>query len=321
MSLVAELSFPNEALLSVSVAGRYAYAGGTRHFYVIDVTTPATPTVVGTYSPPYPVCGLAVRDGYAFITTCRDETNDGGLSALDVSVPQNPRPVGHYETPGFATAVALCGDYAYVADGGTAQIINISPPTNLRYTGAFSLSGFTKGVAVAGGLVYVSDESYGLHVVDVTTPAAPREVGHAQLTGINPYRVAYTNTHAFVVGSYFPAGGLQVVNVSDPASPRLEGQVAIPGDMRGVSLQGDFVYVTYGPTYQDSTSGVRVFNVQDPAHPTEAGFYSTAMFTWDAAAAGPYVFAATGDFYFGGGTFTILKFTGRFVKYLPLIRR
>ena len=52
-----------------------------------------------------------------------------GLQVIDMSNPANPRWVGSYDTPGEARAIAVAGNYAYVADGPwDLQILRVHLP-------------------------------------------------------------------------------------------------------------------------------------------------------------------------------------------------
>jgi hypothetical protein len=73
---------------------------------------------------------------------------------------------------GPARAVAVQGDYAYVAaDTGGLIIIDIRDPANPQRVGGFDTSGWAYGVAVAGNYAYVADYDAGLEVIDLVNAA------------------------------------------------------------------------------------------------------------------------------------------------------
>ncbi|MDO9027212.1 MAG: hypothetical protein Q7U87_04955, partial [bacterium] len=74
----------------------------------------------------------------------------------------NVRTVGVYDTPGFAWAVAVSGNYAYVADGDSGlRIINISNPASPTETSCYDTPGCAYAVAVSGNYAYVADGDSG----------------------------------------------------------------------------------------------------------------------------------------------------------------
>ncbi|MDI6756244.1 MAG: hypothetical protein QME78_17875 [Thermodesulfobacteriota bacterium] len=82
------------------------------------------------------------------------------------------RTVGYYDTPGYAYGVAVSGNYAYVADGGSGlRIINISDPATPTEAGFYDTPGYAMGVAVSGDYAYVADGDAGLRIYQGYGPA------------------------------------------------------------------------------------------------------------------------------------------------------
>ena len=61
---------------------------------------------------------------------------------------------------------------------------------------------------------------------------------------------------------------------------------------------------------------LRIIDVSDPAHPTEAGFYDTPGYAEGVAVSGNYVYVANED-----GGLVILRFSPYHHIYLPLVLR
>lgn len=85
-----------------------------------------------------PVLAVAVRGTHAYLASGAV----GGLQIVDISNPANPLPIGGINTADAARAVALAGDYAFVADRG--------PPRRF-WRSAFEL-GFTARQNLSGQL-------------------------------------------------------------------------------------------------------------------------------------------------------------------------
>ncbi|MBF0245035.1 MAG: hypothetical protein HQL31_07155, partial [Planctomycetes bacterium] len=134
----------------------------------IDISTPTTPDLKGTYSVPY-VQGVAISGQYAYIVG-----DQFGLQIIDISDPTQPSMVGAYETAGDdAFSVTINGNYAYVGDGGDGlQIIDITDPAHPTLAGSYDTSGFSYGVAINGNYAYVADDTAGLQVIDISAPDA-----------------------------------------------------------------------------------------------------------------------------------------------------
>jgi len=277
---------------AVAVQGDYAYFGEGPRLVILDISNPASPTVVGkTPLLPDIVQGMAVAGGYAYVA----DGWDGGLRVVDVSNPANPTEVGFYNTPGYADGVAVAGDYTYVADGdGGLRVVDISDPFSPTEVGFYDTPEWISSVAVAGDYAYVADYLAGLRMVDVSDPASPTEVGFYDMPGY-ARGVAIAGDYAYVADEW---SGLRVVDVSDPASPTEVGFYDMLGWAYGVAVTGDYAYVA------DRDGGLRVVDVSDPASPTEVGSCDTPGYARDVAVAGNYAYVADGD-----GGLIILRFT------------
>ena len=196
----------------IAVSGNYAYVAAQgcvsgnpcpnptagNSFAVIDVSSPANPTVVATLH------NSSLPAPYA------------GSNALD-----------------HATSVALSGQYAYVtaAYSNRLTVIDISNP--LSPTIVASLQDGTKlnfdvDVTTQGHYAYVADQSTeGLAVVDISNPANPQIVGTDPSAWLNgAYRVRVSGNMAYVAADYAEAAS--VVDISNPAAPRLAAGVYDP---------------------------------------------------------------------------------------------
>lgn len=115
-------------------------------------------------------------------------------------------------------------------------------------------------ILVQGKLAYLPSHD-GLHILDVTDPLAPRQLGH-WVTEANTYDVVVDRGHAFLTGSEH----LHVLDVADPTQPRLLAQLPTPGG--AVDLDLDAATGTLLAAY-GAGEGLRRFDVSDPAAPVE----------------------------------------------------
>jgi hypothetical protein len=179
---------------------------------------------------------VAVADGRAYVGL------GARLVVFDLADPARPTLVG--QGPILAnpvTSVALAGRYAYVTEGPASQVG--APP------------GLTAGTT--GG---------GLHVLDVSAPATPFEVGFLAIA--RPLQVAVVGTRAYVAAE---RDGLRVVDVDDPARPRELGSY---GGGSGISYYGVAATDRYAYLTETQTS-LRVVDVSDPTRPTAVGALPT----------------------------------------------
>ncbi len=319
----------------VAVQGNYAYVAGSYNdgttdwdgMAVIDVSAPASPDHIGTYEmydqPAYPY-DVAVVNDTAYLV----DYNLSYLYVVSVVTPQNPSELGHYRTPGWAQAVAVSGNYAYVADKTRGvRVIDVSDPYTPAEAGSYQTLGEPQGVTVYRNYAYVADGTSGLRIVDVLTPEHPTveggyETGNARnvaLAGgyvyvvndpctdkclqiVNasspdaPFEVGWYNTgwsnDVAVSGDYaYVAGvnGLSIVDVSNPAAPGPAGNYD-PGTCYSVALAGSYAYVT-------SSSGLRIVSLSNPSSPSEVASWNSPAAAMDVTLGGSLAYVAAGGLY------------------------
>lgn len=165
---------------AVAVQGHYAYLNVGPRLVILDIAGSAHPAVAGQ-SPPLPGFeSLAVAGDHAYVAA-----GEGGLRVIDISDPAAPTEVGFYATPGSAWSIAAAENTAYVAAGDGLHILDISNPIAPTSIGFYGTPDAALDVAVVGSIAYIAEtfseddnplERGGLRIVDVSDPAAPKEI-------------------------------------------------------------------------------------------------------------------------------------------------
>jgi len=171
---------------------------------VYDVSDPANPTQLGTYTDPDVVTSfrdVEVIGDVAFVTN-----TDGGLVSLDVTDPTDIRLLDQSTDMTFAISIAVIGDVAFITEyiGGLGAY-DISDPSNItqldsvqELPGGVALAQ-TVGLAVKGHYVYVSDtgEPGPVAVFDASDPTDLEfEDGFATGGSPRPVRIALAGGRA-----------------------------------------------------------------------------------------------------------------------------
>src|SRR5262245_15201227 len=114
--------------------------------------------------------------------------------------------------------IAVVGGLAYVAVDTGLVILDLSDPTAPVEVGrvATGAAAVTQGVEVVGGYAYLASREAGVHVVDVTHPAAPRVIAVKRFP-TPVWDVAAKGTFLYAVTF---GGEMYVLDVTLPASPR-----------------------------------------------------------------------------------------------------
>ncbi|HNT56575.1 MAG TPA: hypothetical protein PKL99_01740 [Syntrophales bacterium] len=178
---------------------------------------------------------------------------------------------GFFNTPGTSEAVAVSGNYAYVADGYLGlRIIDVSDPAAPSETGFYNTPGYSYDVAVSGNYAYVADGSKGLRIIDVTNRASPTERGYYVTPGSTSARgVVLSGSRAYVA---FSNGGLQIINVGSPGSPYLEGSLETTelNSAYDVALSSLYAFVA------NQSKGLNMINISNPSSPIQIGNFNTS---------------------------------------------
>jgi hypothetical protein len=263
---------------------------------------------------------VAVAGTHAYVAD-----GDAGLQVIDVSNSANPVRVDGYDTSGDASAVAVAGKYAYVAEWvaeGLAvfEVIDVSNPANpVRVGGVDAIwnpadpmhvGNEATDLAVVGNYAYVTFAflSYGgfhpgLLVIDISNPANPVPVGRYDASGgqiccWQAWRVAVAGNYAYVVGSRYGETSLitdlQVIDVSDPANPVRVGGIDTGGSVTGVAVAGSHAYLGESRWEGDELiSGLQVIDVSNPANPVRVDGFDTGGSVTGVAVAGNHAYVAS----------------------------
>ena len=243
-------------------------------------------------------------------------------ASTDSSSISDRRLVGHLGT-GPSGEVAVDSQIAYIKSGTNLVVVGVSDPTNPVRVGRASMLGPIADIVVEEERAYVvtnhvgiggapyETEVYGLEVVDVSDPTAPKTTDAFKTSGVAS-EVALTQDFAFVADG---GDGLRVIDISDPNRLRevsffsssssalavavSEGRAYLAGGPEGlwvigagrpfvyleelgrytpeahvidVTVTGDYAFtVVRNRAAGDRTSDVRVVDVSDPKSPREVG--------------------------------------------------
>ena len=235
-----------------TVTNTLAYVSDGEHgLYVVDVTNPVSPTVIGGYDTYGFTENTVVSGTIAYVAD-----RGAGLCTLDVSNPTNINPLDCYDTVYYAMDVAVDGNIAYVAVSDYLKIINVSNPGALWQMGYLPIPGHgMSGIVKIGDHVTMSDWQGWFTIVNVANPYAPVQKGSILL---NPYGqiwdVGAYDEYAYTVDPY----SVQVVSIADPFNPTVVGFYK-PNDVYHYALRGiDAGYYTFVNNGAEFTGGLEI---------------------------------------------------------------
>jgi hypothetical protein len=247
--------------ISTAVAGSHTYvADGPSSLQVIRSAEPIAPLLLGSYATSDDALCVKKAGRHAYVVT------PGGLLVLEMSDPSSPVLTGSLSTQvGGTSDIEIAGRYAYVPSGPVSGLLafDISDPANPSLPSSI-VTGDAAGVAIAGDYAYVADGSSGFKVIDISDPLVMTEAGAVSMPGF-AIEVALSGDHAFVASDGY---GLVVVDIRDPSLPQQIGGHADGVGANDIVVAGDHAFVT-------TSTGLREFDISDPANPSPVGSFDT----------------------------------------------
>ncbi|MBN1887776.1 MAG: carboxypeptidase regulatory-like domain-containing protein [Thermoflexales bacterium] len=308
----------------VVVFGTYAYTANLYDgLHIIDVSSPLSPTEIGSYYTSGYVENVILSGTYAYVT------DGSALHIVDVSDPARPTETGFYVVEDYVwiNDIAVSGSYAYIADNYGLQILDVSNPTTPTQVSEIRPvdASFYQGGGLLGDYAYVvaisSSYQKTLRIFDISNPFSPTEVVSYPVPGLLEHTAgsrAYFSSDDFrlciwdisnplspiEISSYpmhyYPEGvavsgthvyvsecmsGLRILDVSDPTQPIAVGYYAMLAP-RSIAASGTRAYIAAEWT------GLHIFDVADPAKPAEIGFHALPEGTFSVAVSGTYAYAS-----------------------------
>jgi hypothetical protein len=316
--------------LTVRLSGNHAYvADASSGLAIIDVEVPTDISVAGTCKPPNLAQSAVADTKYAFVADYSDD-----LRIVNIEDPANPETTWTIDLPGDANGVEYDGTYVYTASRNNGlYIIDPVNPADFELKGSAPTSHWAQKVAVYGDYVCVADGIDGITVMDVSNPGTPGIFGTND-TGGTSLDIFVSGSYAYLLlassgllifdlsdpsspellGSYGATdsrsvyvrgnlafvtinnNGLEIIDVGNPANPQSIAICDMDGRARGVTVKGDYAYVTGADSSNNSV--IRVVDISNPASPIVRGTASTGSASGNAGAVcirDNYAYFADGD--------------------------
>ncbi|MBN1996194.1 hypothetical protein JW935_01495 [candidate division KSB1 bacterium] len=161
-------------------------------------------------------------------------------------------------------AITFRENFAYIGTGGCFQVFDVSDPDAPQPVGQVILSARIMSMALSGQYVFVATEISGIHLVDVSDPASPVDMGIKIDDFVHKIAI---DGNCLVKSSGMDYS--HIYDISDPLSPVETGQYKTPGYAYGLSVRDNLAFIA------DGEQGLRILDVSDPVNPVETAFIDT----------------------------------------------
>jgi len=287
----------------LEIQGGYAYAAcGDSGLVVIDLATPAEPSVVRTVSTPYVVRGFEVSGSFAYVVD-GFQFDAGSLSVIDIGTPETAYVQGSLELSVVPRAVGVVDNLVYIAGFDTSDHhvyrlirVDASTPESPVVDGSWSLPDWPTGMAIVDGQAYVSYLGHNVHLIDLSNPTQQTPIGI--LSWINLSSVEVVGD--LLYGSKGAGWGFFIFNVSDLENPTFVGVSDELMDATDIAVAGSYAYIS------DSDEGMRVYDVSDPTLPVLMGGVGCAESARALALIGDHAYVAYDRQYHDAGSLQVI---------------
>jgi hypothetical protein len=167
-AMAAEIQLDGR-LAGLAASGSHLYAGDVGAIVVVDVSDPSAPfeatRVYGrNFGAP------CVADGDVLVSAAF-----GDLRFFDISQGDAPATLVSIPLPFLAADLALADGLLAIMHDDGVDLWDAAMPIAPQYLSSVAVPGSVDAMAVAGGYLFV--DGHGIHVIDLTDPAAPAMVG------------------------------------------------------------------------------------------------------------------------------------------------
>ncbi len=138
-----------------------------------------------------------------------------------------------------------------------------------------TVSNVAQDVVVVGKYAYIADQNQtaALRILDISNPSSPSQVGSANIGGFNQA------DEVFVSGSYAYlaalSNGTKIIDISNPSSPTVVASIAAGSSVRGVFVQGNYLYTIDSGVVGDA---LKIYDITVPTSPRLAGSYGSVLY-------------------------------------------
>ena len=215
---------------------------------------------------------------------------NGLLSVMDLSgyaegFDHPIRFIDRLQITGDARGVASNGNYLYVASDRGFQVWDVSTPSSPMLVG--NIASIKAGtVEISGNFAFTEEWGGKLHVINITDPLNPLEVGALAIDG-DGYDIFMQGNLAYISNG---ASGLRIVDITDPAHPAETGfYYSEAFQIRQTAVRGDYAYCA------SFWAGLVVLDISKPALPDSVSAFAIGASVNSVALTGNYAITGHGS--------------------------
>ncbi len=287
------------------ISERYLAIGSGRGVRIMDVTDKTHPFMASEITSGGEVSDITASGNYLYVATQGagyyvSDDFTAGLIIVDVSDPVHPQTKAFYQTDAACTAVAVAGNYAYVANSSNLLVLDISNPQSPTKVGSLYVGASAKDEFCDGAYLYVSAQSQGTKIYDLNDPAHPNLIGtisYGSSSGIS-----VSDTVAVLSGLLH---SVSLYSVSDASHPQELSQI-ISDDNKdnyySATISGHYLFLSGSHSDNGSQFMFKIYDISNPGNPVlkstyydESGRFNSSEYGREISVQNGIAFVAAGN--------------------------
>lgn len=248
--------------------GDYAYVLSSDDLIIVDVSTPASPSIIKTVLTSFYRSNLCIADGYAYLCGYAYGIETGDVHVIDIDPPASASIITTVPIPANPMDVYALGNTAYVAcNEENLYFIDITTPSSASiYSDTVDVSNTEySNIVVQGDYAYVQGYYGNLLVIDVSSIGSASVVKTLDVGG-SVWELRINGDYAYAVADSM---GLRIIDISVPASASILNTINYPRQCMGGDVNDDYAYVA------SFNCGLYVIDISPPGSASIAGYTNT----------------------------------------------
>jgi hypothetical protein len=266
-----DLAFANNKIYLVT-ANNTGHGGSDPEFYILDVSNPASPTLLGSLNLGATASAVTVSGDYAYVASA---SNNQELQIINISNPSSPSLAGSYNASGNSdgTDLFFSNNIIYLVtanntSGSEFYILDVSNPASPTLLGSLNLGATASAVTVSGDYAYVASASNNqeLQIINISNPSSPSLAGSYNASGSSDALSVAVSGDVVYLGRVDNSGAeLLILNASNPTSVTLLGSYEVGGNLNDIYFDSNRVFLATSNSSQE----FQLVNVANPAVPSQ----------------------------------------------------
>ena len=224
--------------------------GGDKELFIVNVSDPLNPKLVGSYSNNSEVLTSTINENFLFLGL-----EENAIEIINIQNKTNPERVGYYNTSGIVKNFYIKGDYIYLAKASSGiEVLNIANISQLASIANFYDGGSAEKIVCIDDLLFVADNLDGLEIYNISNPNVLQKIANFT-DGNKIFDVSIEENFAYILSDN---NSMNILNISDIMNIEEIAEYYID-DPTNINVKNNLTMIT-------SDNKISVLNCSNPSN-------------------------------------------------------